>query len=139
MEKGLIRIIPDREKAKSIIKMVETTSELIKAIDLEKFPSHVTKEYYDIIRELITAILLLDGYKTQGEGAHRKLIEYLSKNYKQFTGYELNLIEELRVMRNKIAYDGFFVTPDYIKRKKKSIEATILKLRNSVSKKLQEP
>lgn len=79
MEEGIIKTTPDREKAKSILKMVETTLEMISAIDARKYPSNVLKEYYEVIRELITVILLLDGYKTQGEGAHKKLIEYLEK------------------------------------------------------------
>ena len=41
--------------------------------------SNITKEYYDLIRELISVVLLLDGYKTYGEGAHKKLIEYLNQ------------------------------------------------------------
>lgn len=77
MEEGIIKTAPDREKAKSILKMVETTLEMIDTIDSRKFSSHVVKEYYEVIRELITVILLLDGYKTQGEGAHKKLIESL--------------------------------------------------------------
>jgi hypothetical protein len=87
--------------------MVDTTIEMIKLIDTNKFSSNVTKEYYDVIRELISVILLLDGYKTYGEGAHKKLVEYLQHNYKEFKEYEISLIDDLRIIRNKIAYDGF--------------------------------
>ncbi len=82
MEEGLIKITPNKEKAQSILKMVDTTLEMIKVIDIKKFSSNVTKEYYDVIRELLSVILLLDGYKTHGEGAHKKLIEYIQINYK---------------------------------------------------------
>ena len=95
MEEGIIKTAPDREKAKSILKMVETTLEMIDTIDSTKFTSHVVKEYYEAIRELITVILLLDGYKT--------------------------LIDDLRIIRNKISYNGFFVTDDYLERKRKDI------------------
>lgn len=47
---------------------------MIEVIDITKFSSIVTKEYYDVIRELMSVILLLDGYKTYGERAHKKLI-----------------------------------------------------------------
>ena len=57
----LIRVTPDKEKARSILKMVEATLEMIRFIDKIKFPSNVAKEYYEIIRELISIILLLDG------------------------------------------------------------------------------
>jgi hypothetical protein len=136
MEEGIIKTIPDREKAKSILKMVETTLEMISAIDSRKYPSNVLKEYYEVIRELITVILLLDGYKTQGEGAHKKLIEYLEKNYPEFKGHEISLIDDLRLTRNRIAYNGFFVTDEYLERKMREILVIIEKLRVIIYKKL---
>ena len=110
MEEGIIKTVPDREKAKSILKMVETTLEMIDTIDSTKFTSHVVKEYYEAIRELITVILLLDGYKT--------------------------LIDDLRIIRNKISYNGFFVTDDYLERKRKDILMLIDNLRVIIYKKL---
>ena len=110
--------------------------QLISSIDASKFPSNVVKEYYDVVRELMGAILLLDGFKTYGEGAHKKLIEYLDKNYEQFAEHEIALIDELRITRNKIAYDGFFVTPDYLERNKQAIEEVIAKLKRIVYEEL---
>ena len=132
----LIRITPDKEKARSILKMADATIEMVKTVDIARFSSNVTKEYYDIIRELIGTILLLDGYRTYGEGAHKKLVEYLQANYKEFNEYEISLIDELRITRNKIAYDGFFVEKDYIERKIKDIRQIITKLRNIIKKKI---
>ena len=136
MEEDLLKTTPDKEKAKSILKMAETTLEMIQTIDLERFTSNAAKEYSDVIRELISAVLLLDGYKTYGEGAHRKAIEYLSKNYREFTEYEITTIEELRSLRNRIAYDGFFVREDYIRKKENVFGAVIEKLKRLIEKKL---
>ena len=136
MEEDLVRITPNKDKAKSILKMVETTLEMVKNIDKSKFPSNVTKEYYEVIRELISVILLLDGYKTIGEGTHKRMIEYLESNYKQFDGYEISLIDDLRIVRNKIAYDGFFVKEAYINRKIGTIQRITEKLRDIIDKKL---
>lgn len=44
MEEGIIKTVPDTEKAKSILKMVETTLEMIGVIDSKKYPSNVLKE-----------------------------------------------------------------------------------------------
>ena len=137
MDENLIRITPNLEKAKSILKMVEKTMEMVKKIDISEFSSNITKEYYDIIRELISVILLLDGYKTYGEGAHKRLIEYLKDNYSEFEENEINLIDELRKTRNKIAYDGFFIEKDYIVRKKDNIRTIINKLNKIINDKLQ--
>jgi len=116
--------------------MVDTTIEMIKVIDAGKFSSNVTKKYYDVIRELLSVILLLDGYKTYGEGAHKKLIEYVQSNYKEFSEYSISLIDDLRITRNKIAYDGFFVDKDYINRKNKDIQEIIDKLKKIINEKL---
>src|SRR3989344_3681839 len=130
----LIKITPDKEKAKSILKMVETTMEMIQEMDQSKFPSHAVKEYYDAVRELVSVLLLLDGYKTLGEGAHKRMIEYIEKNYKEFTGIEIIFLDDLRVIRNKIAYDGFFVKEEYIERRKERLHTIISKLKKIIAK-----
>lgn len=132
----LTRITPDKEKARSILKMVDTTLEMIKHLDKSKFPSNVAKEYYEVIREMISIILLLDGYKTVGEGAHKKQIEYLEENYKEFNKIDIALIDDLRIIRNKIAYDGFFVKQNYIERKLSDIQEVIKKLKWVINKKI---
>jgi len=84
----------------------------------------------------MSIILLLDGYKTAGEGAHRRLIEYLDERYKEFNSREISLIDDLRVIRNRISYDGFFVESDYIKRRLDGIYSIIDKMRILIMKKL---
>ena len=137
MDEGIVKVKQDKEKAKSILKMVNVTLEMIKSIDSKKFPSLVVKEYYEVIRGLINAILSVDGFKTEGEGAHKKLIEYVSNNYKQFPQFEISTIDELRVIRNKIAYDGFFVKEDYLERKRKIILEIISKMMKILEEKLK--
>lgn len=138
MTDGIIKIRPDKEKSKSILKMVNTTLDMIKSIDSRKFPSLIIKEYYEVVRGLINAILLVDGFKTEGEGAHKKLIEYLNTNYRQFSQYEISTIDNLRIIRNKIAYEGFFVKEDYLIRKRKTILLIVNKLINVLQEKLSE-
>ena len=48
------------------MKMADTTLELVKTVDADRFGSNVLKDYYDVIRELLSITLLLDGLKTQG-------------------------------------------------------------------------
>ena len=136
MEEDLVKITPNKEKARSIFKMADVTLEMIRQIDKSKFPSNIAKEYYEVIRELISIILLLDGYKTIGEGAHKRQIEYLEANYKDFSKYEIAFINDLRVTRNKIAYDGFFVKESYIDKKLTEILKIIDKLKGIVRKKI---
>ena len=125
MEEELIRITPNKERAQSIFKMAENTLEMIESIDKSRFPLNLAKEYYDAVRELISIILLLDGYKSIGESAHKRQIEYLGANYKEFSEAEIALLDDLRITRNKISYDGFFVKESYIDRKIEDIKKII--------------
>ena len=136
MSRNLIKVTPDPERARSILSSTEITLKFINKIDASEFPSNVTKEYYDVIRELMSAVLALDGYKTFGEGAHVALIAYITSNYKEFSGEELLLIEDLRYNRNRIVYDGFSVDRDYVEDNLKLIEGIITKLKVIVKKKL---
>lgn len=135
MQEGLIKITPDPERVKSMIKMAETTLAMIETINQEEFASNIIKEYYEVIRELINTIMLKEGYKTYGEGAHKKAIEYIEK-YKEFNQNEIILIEDLRVIRNKIAYEGFFIQKEDIQNRLPDIKRVIKKLQKIILKKL---
>ena len=63
---------------------------------------------------------------------HKNLIEYIKINYKQFNNYEILFINKLRILRNRISYDGFFVEYDYILRNLKNIENIISKLKKII-------
>ncbi|MEK6853586.1 MAG: hypothetical protein AABX64_02790 [Nanoarchaeota archaeon] len=133
----LIKVTPDKEKAASILRMADTTLQMIPTIDAEKFTSNVIKEYYEVIRELTTIIVLLDGYKTQGEMAHKELLEYLSSHHKDFSEQEVRFMEELRITRNKIAYDGFFVPFSYFQRNKSLLLKIITALKKKINGRLK--
>jgi len=136
MEDGLTRTTPDKAKAGSILKMARTTLEMVKNIDERRFASNMVKEYYDIIRLLISAVLVLDGLKTYGEGAHKKAIEYLNRNFREFTEFDITLINDLRITRNRISYNGFFVTEEFFSKRKGAIHQIIRKLENIIEQKL---
>lgn len=129
----LIKITKDKEKAKSLLKMAETKEKML-AMTKKEFSSPITEGYYDVIKELITAILCIDGYKTL---SHKTLIKYLEKHYKEFTEYEISFMDKLRVIRNKISYDGFFVEPDYLERNEATIKIIMQKLKEIINKKIK--
>lgn len=72
----------------------------------------------------MSILILLDGLKVEGEGSHKQQITYLRKNC--LTEGQASTIDELRQIRNRISYDGFFVNSDYLMRKEaKLLETTI--------------
>jgi hypothetical protein len=132
----IIKVNPDEEKARSILKSSEITLERIAETNESKFPSNIIKEYYEVIREFISAILILDGYKATGENAHKVQIEYFRKNYEILVDEEIVLINELRITRNNISYEGLQITVDYLKSKITEIKLVIDKLKKILVLKL---
>ena len=59
----------------------------------------------------------------------------MNENYSQLTKHEISLLDDLRIARNKISYNGFFITKDYLERKTNNI---IQKLKKIINKKLNE-
>ncbi len=129
----LIKITPDKERAKSILKMVNLIEERIGLQDRERMCALIVSDYYEIIKELLTALLLVDGYKTL---SHKDLIEYVEKNYKQFTGHEISLMNNLRILRNRVVYEGLFIDSSYLERNESSVKKIIEKLKKQVREKI---
>lgn len=123
----LIKITPNNEKARNILKMILLIEERIKNQDKEKMTALIIADYYEIIKELITAILLTDGYKTL---SHKDLFDYLNEKYPQFNANDISNLNDLRVLRNRIAYEGFFVDISYLKRNEILFKEIIKKLKN---------
>jgi len=73
-------------------------------LDIKKFSTIVSEIYYEIIKELSSALILLDGFKSIGENSHKDLISFLEK-YK-FSELEISLLHDLRIRRNKSSYEG---------------------------------
>lgn len=129
----ILKVAPDKEKAKSILKMADLRLEMIKEIKDEKFASPLIEEYYEIIKELATAVMTVDGFKTT---SHIRLIEYIQQNYSDFPAHEIYFLDQLRKLRNRIAYDGYFVKEDYLKRHCQDIQNIIKKLKVILENKL---
>lgn len=101
----------------------------------DEFSTILTENYYEIIKELATAILLIEGLKAVGDYSHKELLEYLS-NY-GFSQFEINIMDDLRSKRNKSQYEGKQIEKDYLENKKEFFNKIILKLEETLNKKLK--
>ena len=133
----IIKIKSDKERSKSIINLLKEREELIKTLNNSLFPTTMLENYYEIIKELITAIMYADGFKTIGEGSHKETIDYL-KNYKEFSEYEINILNELRIKRHGSQYYGKKPNPEFVKQNEQEFKEIIKKLKDLINKKLQE-
>src|SRR3989339_331811 len=134
----IIKVTPDKEKVKSILQLIKEREEFISSIDHEKFSTNASENYYEVIKELANALLLLDGLKTTGEYAHKDLIDYLV-NYKEFTESDILFMNDLRVKRNNSAYNGKKIEPTYLMNNKKRILELTEKLKRLINDKLNIP
>ncbi|MEK6891861.1 MAG: hypothetical protein AABX25_01625 [Nanoarchaeota archaeon] len=131
----IIRIQPDKERARSLVKIAGLRYEKINTFDEEKESQLIVEGYYEVAKELITAILFINGYKTL---SHKDLVEYLELNFKKdFQRLDIELLNQLRILRNKIVYYGEQIESSYISRNKRNIFVIISKLFDICERKLK--
>lgn len=111
LKEHIKKIEPDKEKIKSIQKICKIRLRVVDSIALdEETASVIATEYYEIIKELLTAILLKDGLKSDN---HECLISFFKMKFPKYE-YEVKTIHQLKNVRNRVSYDGIFVRKDYI-------------------------
>lgn len=128
------RVRPDKEMARSMLKMIEVRMRMMESVSREDFASLVAEGYYEVIKETLTALMALDGYKTL---SHEVLVGYLKEFFPQFSESEVLLVDRLRQLRNKISYMGFFVDPDYLERNEGRIKEVVGRLLSILRERLQ--
>lgn len=131
----IIKIAPDKEKANSIQRIVKIREDFLEKSDIKEYSTILAENYYEVIKELATAILLTEGLKTIGENAHKELIDALSI-YKEFSQEEIFIIPDLRMKRNKSSYEGKPINQDYLLTKVETFKKIIEKLKIILNKKL---
>jgi len=133
LEEDVYRREKDIGEAKSLLRMAKVRKEdnERREIDEDNVPL-IVETYWEITKQLITALLNLDGYKSYSQEC---LLSYLEEFY-EFTEKELHLMNQLRKLRNDIDYRGKFLDRDYLQRNEEKIEKIISKLQELVENKL---
>jgi hypothetical protein len=105
----LIKITPDTERAKSLMRQVSVRLDAVRLLSQERHISLIVKAYYEMIKELLTALACVQGYKAL---SHVSLLEYF-KQRKILSAKIIFAIDQLRKIRNDIAYEGYAVPKEY--------------------------
>ena len=126
------KVVPDKEKARSLLRLVELREKDL-AGKTEEFSTLIVEGRYEIVKELITALMSADGYKSL---SHKLLISYLKEFYPDFSMGEIILLDQLRKIRNDIAYRGLMIKPDYLQRNVSEILEITTKLKKILLRKL---
>jgi hypothetical protein len=131
--RSLKKITPNKERAKALYEMALQTEKMLSETKYE-YSAIILKEYYNLIRELITAIMYFDGFKVLGDGKHIKTVYYLEKI--GFLKDEIIFVDQLRDIRNRIYYEGVNIDAELLKRKEPSIKSIIEKLKTSMKNRI---
>ncbi len=119
----------DPSKIKSLLETAKQRYHFV--IKIEVSPqniSFVIEGYYEVIKELLTALLLQKGLRSKN---HQCLISYFYKNYKEYEA-EAYLIAQMSYLRNRLDYYGEQIEFSFYEKNKKNIEK-IIKILNELN------
>ena len=132
----LLKVFPDKEKAKSLFNMALEREKIIPNLDKDILATISAENYYEIIKELATAILLSNGIKAVGENAHKEIISSLQK-YAKCNDEEISILQDLRTKRNKSMYEGKQINYSYLNNNKDFLIKIIKKLKEVIKNNLK--
>jgi len=127
-----LSIQKDLEKARAIIELVEKRKEFVSSFKDKKFTTIICENYYEIIKELSTALFLSKGIRFIGEYAHKELIEETTKILNLEESY-LVFLDDFRIRRNGSLYYGEQFENNYLENSENKIKFII----NSIEKYLK--
>lgn len=126
LEEHIIKVDKDSEKIKSIIRMCDIRLKIVKQIKInQETASVIAYDYYEIIKELLTALLLKNRLKSDN---HECLISFFKQNFPEYE-YETKIIHQLKDVRNRVSYDGIFVKKEYVETNKLEFQHIIYLLK----------
>jgi len=134
MKEEIFKITKDRERAEDLLIMAEERLDILKVIPKDK-TYKIIEEYYEIIKELLTALMYTDGYKTL---SHKTLIDYFAKNYGELDEDQIKIIDILRKFRNDVVYYGKKISESFLLNNQKDIKRIISLLIKLVKEKLKK-
>jgi uncharacterized protein len=117
---GIVKAqLPDFSRANYLIQETKKSFVSLKLIKesvkiSENTANSIIKLSYDIIMEIIRAIMLKRGYKAIGNGAHEAEVSYL--RIIGFNDKDIEFAGQLRYSRNSITYYGKMLDKEYAER-----------------------
>jgi N-acyl-D-aspartate/D-glutamate deacylase len=133
LQKSVKERTSNPEQARSLLRMSRIRLEDNERRErTEENISLIVEGYWEVIKQLTTALLNLNGFKSYSQDC---LIVFLDEFY-DYNQSEVELMDQLRRLRNDIDYRGEFLDIEYLERNEESINAIIQKLDDKVEEKL---
>ncbi len=136
-ENNLIQTIPDKNKAEELLKLAKHRIEFWEEIKekSDKYTSLFIEGHYEIIKELFTVIVSLDGWKALN---HECLFAYIIQNYKDKIEIDFEFLLELKDTRNSIDYRRIMLGKDKWDNVKLKVDVSIKALINYIKERIEE-
>ena len=131
-DKFIRQVEKDPDKIKSIIDMAMKRFLFIKKQEVDNTNiSFLVEGYYEVIKELLVAILLKHGLKSSN---HQCLIAYFCKNFPDYE-FEAHLISQMSYLRNRLNYYGEKIDYGFYNKNKNEFNRIIKLLKELVQDK----
>ena len=135
LEYKVKKVKENPEQAKALIKLAKRRLDSINKRGKDEYPQLLIESYYEAIKELISSLLAIHGYKSY---SHECLISFLEEYYSDFLDeYQLRFLDNMRKLRSDIQYRGRDIADDYLARNVSTIEKIIQVLFNIIEKELK--
>jgi uncharacterized protein (UPF0332 family) len=129
-EEHIKKVRPDSEKIESIKKVCDIRLKVVRKILIDgETASIIAVDYYEVIKELLTALLLKHGLKSNNPEC---LISFLKHNYPEHE-YEIQTMHQLKYIRNMVSYEGILVKKNYIETNRLEFEHIIKLLKKLIN------
>ena len=124
---------PDISRANFLSKESERSHKFLKKIITDYSPTDenansIVRLCYDILMELIRAVMLKNGFNSSGQGAHEAEVSYLREL--RFNESDVMFADQLRYFRNGIVYYGKILDAEYAKQVIDFLEKMYPELKN---------
>ena len=122
------------EQAKALLELAKKRLESIRKRRKDEYPQFIIESYYETIKELISSLLAIHGYKSY---SHECLVSFLNEYYPLYLDdFQLHFLDSMRKLRSDIQYRGRDIADDYLERNLSTIENIIKILTDIVNKEL---
>lgn len=111
------------EQSEALLKLAKRRLESVEKRRKDEFSQLLIESYYEAIKELISALLSIHGYKSY---SHECLISFMDEFYPTaLDDFQIHFLDSMRKLRSDIQYRGRDVADDYLKRNISVIEKII--------------
>lgn len=134
LEYKVKKVKENPEQAKALFELANKRLESINKRRKDEYAQFLIESYYEVIKELISSLLSIHGYKSY---SHECLVSFIKEYYPDsLDEYQLHFVDSMRKLRSDIQYRGADVADDYMQRNHKTITEVIKILNNTVKKEM---